>query len=538
MFCHAEDQKEAPKGSPMKAEVLDLGPCKKRLAVEIGAEKVKEQYEEVCNEIGKSIALPGFRKGRVPKTLLVSKFGRQIDADVKAKLLDESFKDAVKEKELEIVGEPDIDAEKIEFDVEKPLKYECEIEVKPEFDAPECEGLKLERPSEIVTDAEVDEASDRIRRRFAQVHPVDGPAGAEDFVTVDVKLSIDDKEAWKDSELPLGLMQEHALGLPFEVPSEKFVGMESGKKLKVDVEVPMNFKIEEYRGKKGVAEIEVKEVKRPKLPELDDELAKRVGEETAESLLKRMRDTLGAEKKQNAEGELRKQVIDALIAATDFELPEKLLERTTERDELRRRYQLERMGMPADALTGDAAEEMRNVSRQQAERDLRGYLILEKIAKAKELEPSEDEVKDHFAVLAAKRGVDPAALMNRAEEQGELEAVKSEMRESKVMELIISKATITEMKPKKQAEEKKPAKKKTSVRTKAVKADAPEKPAKKKTSVRTKAVKADAPKKPAKKKTSVRAKAVKDEKPAKKKATKTPAKKTAKKSAKKSDKKK
>ncbi len=507
----------------MKAEVVDLGPCKKRLAVEVGVEKVKEQYDEVCDEIGKSIALPGFRKGRVPKPLLVSKFGRQIDADVKAKLLDESFKDAIKEKDLDPVGEPDMDPAKVDFDVAKPLKYECEIEVKPEFDAPKCDGLKLERPTEEVSDAEADEAVDRIRRRFAEVHPVNEPAKAEDFVTVDVKLSIDEKEAWKDSELPLGLMQERALGLPFEVPSEKFVGLESGKKISVDVEVPMNFKIEEYRGKKGVADIEVKEIKRPKLPELDDELATKVGEQSADSLLKRVRDTLAEEKKQNAETELRRQVVDHLIAATDFELPEKLLERTVERDELRRRYQLQRMGMPADALTGDAAEEMRNVSRQQAERDLRGYLILERIAKAQELEPSEDDVNSHFASLAAKRGLDPAALKNHAEEQGELEAVKAEMRERKVMDLILSKATITEKKP-----EKKAAKKK-SVRTKAVKDE--KKPAKKK-SVRTKAVKDE--KKPAKKK-SVRTKAVKDEKkPAKKKA----AKKAPKKSDKKSDKKK
>ena len=506
----------------MKAEVVDLGPCKKRLAVEVGVEKVKEQYDEVCDELGKSIALPGFRKGRVPKPLLVSKFGRQIDADVKAKLLEESFKDAVEEKKLEPVGEPDMDAEKVTFDVAKPLKYECEIEVKPEFDAPECEGLKLERPGEEVSEEEVTEAIGRIRRRFAEVHPVSEPAAAEDFVTVDVKLSIDDKEAWKDSELPLGLMEERALGLPFEVPSEKFLGLESGKRLSVEVEVPMNFKIEEYRGKKGVADIEVKEIKRPKLPELDDELAKRVGESSAEGLLKRVRETLAEEKKQNAETELRRQVVDRLIEATSFELPEKLLERTTERDELRRRYQLQRMGMPADALSGDAAAEMRNVSRQQAERDLRGYLILEKIARARELEPGEDEIDSHFASLAARRGVDPVALKNHAEEQGELDSVKAELRERKIMELIISKAIITEKKPEKKAD-KKPSRKK-SVRTKAVKDEEKPSSAKKKDSVRTKASKA----KPTKKKDSVRTKASKAK----------PDKKTGKKSASKTDKKK
>ncbi|MHC4915374.1 MAG: trigger factor [Planctomycetota bacterium] len=530
----------------MKAEVVDLGPCKKRLTVEVEVEKVKEQYDETCGELGRNVLLPGFRKGRVPRNLLVSKFGKQIDADVKAKLLDSSFKDAVKEKELEPVGEPDLDVEKVEFDAEKPLKYDCEIEVKPEFDPPDCEGLKLEKPSEEVADGEVDEAIDRIRRRFAQVHPVEGPAAAEDFVTVDVRLDIDGQEAWKDSELPLGLMESRALGLPFEVPSEKFIGLEAGKGFSTEVEVPMNFKIEEYRGKTGVAEIEVKDVKRPRLPDVDEAFAKRMGEADVDGLRLRVRGSLIEEKKNGAQAELRRQVVDHLIAGVEFELPEKLLAAAAERDELRRRYHLEQMGVRGDALSDDARQEMRNVSRQQAERDLRGFLILEKIAKIRDLEPSDEEVDGHFGAMAARRGVDPAALKNHAEEHGELEGVKAELRERKVMEFIISKANITEKPPEKKKAAK-PAAKKAKKAEKPEKAEKPAKkpakpasdksPAGKKKSVRTKAVKDAKPaKKPAKKK-SVRAKAVKDAKPAKKSAKAAP-KKAAKKSAKKSDKKK
>ncbi len=501
----------------MKLEVVDLGPCKKRLTVEVAVEKVKEEYDEVCEELGRNVELPGFRKGRVPRTLLVSKFGRQIDADVKGKLLDSSFKDAVKEKELEPVGEPDLDVEKVEFDIEQPLKYECEIEVKPEFEAPAYEGLKIEKPGEEVSDEEIAEAIDRIRRRFAEVHPVSGPAQAEDFVVVDVKLTIDGKEAWKDSELALGLTEERALGLPFELASSELVGAEAGKKISAEVEVPLNFKIEEYRGKKADAEIQVKDVKRPKLPEFNDELAKRVGEPSAEGLRLRVRGGLIEEKKSQAEREVRRQVLDQLIAAVSFELPEKLLERTAERDQLRRRYQLEQMGLKEDSLSDDARQEMHNVSRQQAEHDLRAFLILERIAKAREIEASDEEVDAHFAALAARRGVDPAALKRHAEERGELEGVKGELCENKVMELILSAAQITEKKPeppaKKKAPEKKAEKKaekkpekKAAVEEKAPEKKAAKKPAKKpakkaekKPAAKKPAPKKKAPKKPAKK---------------------------------------
>jgi trigger factor len=426
----------------MKAEVIDLGPCRKRLKVEVELEKVRKEYEDVCGELGRSLQLPGFRKGRVPRPLLVSRFGKQIDADVKAKLLESSFKDAVSEKKLEPVGQPDVDTAKIEFSVEQPLCYECEVEVKPEFEAPACEGLKLERPSDEVSDAEVDATIDRLRRRLAEFHPVAEPAVADDFVVADIHLTIDGKEAWKDNEMPLGLMEEHVLGLPFALPSARLIGLAAGQRIGEEVELPMNFSVEEYRGKKAHTDIEVKEVKRPRLPEINDDFAKKVGAESAESLRNRVRERLAGEKKAEIEAELRRQVLDQLIAATGFDLPEKLLQRTAENDELRRRHQMKRMGLRDDALSGKDGEELRNVSRQQAERDLRGFLIVEKIAKARGLEATEAEVDEYFVALAARRGLDSAALRARAEEQGEVEMVRSELRERKVMELIMAKAEI------------------------------------------------------------------------------------------------
>lgn len=449
----------------MKAEVADLGQCKRRLTVEVEVEKVKKQYEEVCVELRRSMELPGFRKGRVPRDLLVGKFGKQISSDVKAKLLNESFKDAVKEKDLEPVSEPDVDLEKVEFDLDKPLKYECEVEVKPQFAAPECEGLELGRPPETVSDAEVCESVDRIRRRLAEVHPVAEPARTEDFLSLDVRLLIDGKEAWKDGDLAVALAEDRVLGLPFELDPAKLVGAAAGAKVSAEVELPMNFRVAEYRGKTAAAELEVKEVKRPKLPELDEAFAKRIGEESVEAFRAKVREGLASEKKLDADNEVRRQIVDKLVAATSFELPEKLLARTADRDELRRRYHLQRLGLAGDAMGEEAREELHNVSRQQAERDLRAFLIIEKVAKAKGLDPTDAEVDEHFAGLAARRGADPAALKAHAEEHGEIEVVRSDLRERKVMEFIISKATITEKAPEPEAEEeagadggKKPAK--------------------------------------------------------------------------------
>jgi trigger factor len=428
----------------MKAEVVDLGPCKKRLSIELEADKVKEQYESVCSELKAEAELPGFRKGRVPRALLLGKFGKQIAADAKSKLVQSSFADAVKEKALEVVGEPDLDLEKIAFDAAKPLAYQCEVEVKPVFDPPECEGLKLERPAAEVADADVEEMVKRLCRRFAEVHPVSEPAQAEDFVIADVRLTVEGKDAWKEQELPLALVGERVVGgLGFELPSEVLLGAKAGEKRTAAVELPVNFHIKEYAGKAAEATLEVKDVKRPKLPELIDELAGKLGYESAEKLRALIREKLASEKKSAAEEALRDQVIDQLIARTKFELPPKLLETASARDELRRHYRLRQMGV--GELPDEAREEIHAVSRKQAERDLRAFLIFEKLAKAQKIEVSDAELDKRVGALAAERGADPVAFRAHAEEHGELEMLRADMLEQKAIQFIIGKAEVKDV---------------------------------------------------------------------------------------------
>jgi trigger factor len=439
----------------MKAEVVDLGPCKKRISVELEAAKVKEQYDTICTELRREAELPGFRKGRVPRSLLTSKFGKQIVADAKSKLIETSFRDVVKEKALEPVGEPELDVEKVEFDVGKPLSYQCEIEVKPVFELPECTGLKLERQDDAVTDENVDQALKSIRRRLAEVHPVNEPAQAEDLIIIDYAVSVEGKDAEKDQEHTVALMDDRVLGLPFDLKAAELLGAKNGDKRSVAMELPVNYHIKEYAGKKAEVAITVKEVKRPKLPELNDELAKKLGAESADKLRTSMRERLAADKKQEVDEALRSQAIDRLLAATKFELPEKLLARASAGNEARRHYRLSQMGVPGDALNDEARQEMQNVSREAAERELRAYLILEKLAKKLNLEASEAEVDGRLAEMAARRGVDPVALRRHAEEHGEIESLRAEISERKVLDFIVEKAVIgkAEAKP---AEAKKP----------------------------------------------------------------------------------
>jgi trigger factor len=431
----------------MKAEVVDLGPCKKRISVELEAAKVKEQYDTICTELRREAELPGFRKGRVPRSLLTSKFGKQIVADAKSKLIETSFRDVVKEKALEPVGEPELDVEKIEFDVGKPLSYQCEIEVKPVFELPECAGLKLERPADEVTAEDVEKALKSIRRRLAEVHPVSEPAQAEDLVIIDYAVTVEGKDAEKDQEHTVAVKEDRVLGLPFDLKAAELLGAKSGDQRKIAMELPVNYHIKEYAGKQAEVAIVVKDVKRPKLPEVTDELARKLGAESAEKLNASVRERLAADKKQEADEAVRSQAVDKLLAATKFELPEKLLARASAGNEARRHNRLAQMGVPGDALNDEARQEMQNVSREAAERELRAYLILEKLAKKHGFEASDAEVDGRLAELAARRGADPAVFRRHAEEHGEIEALRAEIAERKVLNFIVEKADIKKAGP-------------------------------------------------------------------------------------------
>ncbi|MHC5157989.1 MAG: trigger factor, partial [Planctomycetota bacterium] len=169
--------------------VSDAGPCKKKVEIEIPAEVIHEKLDEKYKELRRDAVLPGFRKGRAPIRLLEKRFGTDITNQVKLELMATASEEAIKENEINSLRDPDIDHEKIDLPDEGPLKFEFEVEVRPEFDLPELEGVAIEKPKIEVTDDRVDEEVAAQQKRAGIWVPKEkGGAAIDDQVIADVVL--------------------------------------------------------------------------------------------------------------------------------------------------------------------------------------------------------------------------------------------------------------------------------------------------------------------------------------------------------------
>ncbi len=178
-----------------KIKITESGPCKKKISVEIPHELIKTALDEQYNNFRRDAVVPGFRKGRAPQRLLEKRFGSDISEQVKLKLLADASDEAVKDNEIDILGEPDIDYENIELPGEGPMKFEFEAEVRPEFELPRLKGIKVEKPTIEFSDEQIDEEIETMRKRAGIWVPKKGSVETDEQVVADVILKTEGVEA-------------------------------------------------------------------------------------------------------------------------------------------------------------------------------------------------------------------------------------------------------------------------------------------------------------------------------------------------------
>jgi trigger factor len=188
----AEEESPKPKNT---VTIEEAGPCKKKVSVEIPEEAIKMATDEQYKTLRKEALLPGFRKGRAPRRLLEKRFGKDTTEQVKLTLLGEASESALKDNELDTLGEPDIDFEKIEMPAEGPLKFDFEVEVRPEFELPELEGISVTKTTLEVTDEQIDREIERLQRWSGVWTPrKDGAVEPEDQIIADALIKAEDVE--------------------------------------------------------------------------------------------------------------------------------------------------------------------------------------------------------------------------------------------------------------------------------------------------------------------------------------------------------
>ncbi len=429
----------------MQVNIEEIGPCKKKITVQVPSERVKEKLEESYRELESNAQVPGFRVGHAPRKLIENRFGKAVAEDVKNSLMGTTYDEALKEHKIHPIGPPDIEEESISCDVEKGLTYAFTLEVMPEFDLPTYKGLELKKPSADVSDEEMNKAIDNLRRRNAVVEPTDEAAQANDVPVVDCVITCEGEEIQRVEDQPFTLSDDNWLGGLDRAFWKQLVGKKAGESATGDVTLPKGYQKEAYREKPATITVTLKDVKRPRLPELDDEFAKDMLFESLDDLKKEVKDRLVAVKEQEAHADLARQVTEKLVGSVKFDLPEDILKRQSDRLAARQKMSLAYRGVPMDEIE-KVAEDIARSSAEQSERDMRAEFIFGRIAEEEKIEVSDNELEARIDELARARGQRSAQLHEMLVKEGQIETLRSQMADDKVIELVIREAKIEEVK--------------------------------------------------------------------------------------------
>jgi len=409
------------------------------LTVEVDAEQVAVGLDKAFKKVSAKVTVPGFRKGKVPRALFEKRFGvESLYQDAIDILLPEAYMDAVKETGIDPIDRPEVDVEHIAKG--ESLKFTAKVLVKPEVTLGEYKGIEVEEQNAEVTTEEIEEELNRLQQRHAELNVIEeGPAENGDMTAIDFEGFVDgvafDGGKAENYSLELG---SNSFIPGFE---PQIVGMAKGEEKDIEVTFPEEYHSEELKGKAAVFKVKVNEIKRKSLPALDDEFAKDVSEfdtldEFKQDIEKRLKERKAEELKRNQES----AVIEKAAAAAEVEIPSVMIE--TEINGMLQDFEnrLRMQGMNLEMyykFSGQDEQQLRGQMQEDAEKRVRNNLVLEAIAKAENIEVSEDDLNAELENMAQQYQRSVEEIRTILDANGNLAAMRTDLVVRKTVDFLV-----------------------------------------------------------------------------------------------------
>jgi trigger factor len=416
----------------------EINPCQRELAIEIPAEVVKAETENLINRYQKLARIPGFRKGKVPASIVRQRFAEEIKSDVVDALVPRYFRDEAKKQNLSPVSQPRVTD--LHIHEGEPLRFKASFEVLPDFKVAPYDDIRVETLDTNVSDEEVETSLTNLREQQAAYTAVeeDRTLADGDFAVVSFKGT--PKEAEDDAK-PVEvdeIMVE--IGGQNTIPdfSDNLRGAKPNEQRTFDVKYADDFSDKRLAGKTLTYEVSIKGIKTKTVPELNDEFAKELSTDfnTVDDLRNRVRDNMKAEKEHEAEHQGKDKLVEELLKRNDFAVPEALVNDQID-------VRLER-GLRALAAQGMRTEDMKNMDfsrlrvgqREGALREVRTALILDQIAEQEKIEVPEDELEHDLEELAKQSKQTLEQVRTRLTENGGLDRIRHRLRNEKTLDTL------------------------------------------------------------------------------------------------------
>ena len=386
----------------MSLQVENLEHNMAKLTIEVDAAEVEKAIQASYLKQRKSISVPGFRKGKVPRQMIEKMYGVEIFyEDAANQLISENYSKAYDECELDIVSQPTVDV--VQLEKGKPFIFTAEVAVKPEVTLGEYKGLKVDKTSTRVTAKEVDAEIEKERERNGRLVDVtDRAVQDKDQVTLDFEGFVDGVafEGGKGEGYPL------TIGSGAFIPGfeEQLIGAEIGKEMEVNVTFPEEYQAEELAGKAAVFKCTVQGIQVNELPEVDDEFASEVSEfETLDEYKANVKQKIKDRKIEEAKTKKEDQAVEKAIENAEMDIPQPMIDLQVKQmaDDFAMRIQQQGLSLEQYfQFTGMTAEKMMEELQPQAEKRIKTRLVLEAVAKAEDIQVTEERLDEELAKMA------------------------------------------------------------------------------------------------------------------------------------------
>lgn len=428
--------------SAVKVEVENLSEVKRKLTIEVPSSEVTEEVDRAYRELGKKAKVKGFRTGKVPRSVLQMYYHKQIEEEVGEALVRRSLAAALKEKDLEAVNltwpepPPAVAAG-------QDYRYTVELEVTPDFEVKDYQGLELGAAQVEVADAEVEARLEEIRQHNAMLKPPveSRPVQEGDFVALDYQAYFAGEAV--DGGKAEGTYVEVGTG-KFNADFEKsLIGLTEGAETRVNVDLPNDFANPLLAGKSVDFQVKIQEVKEKVVPDLDDTFAKNLGGnfQTLDALREAVREDIIKGKERERQAILENQVQDQLIGKHPFEVPPSLIKQEQENLFREQWERYSQYGMdPAQMDHTKLLEALQPMGERRA----RVKILLERIAKLEGISVDEAEADATLARIAVHSGRDVNEVRKFYQERDLMEGLKEQLRSEKTMKLLLDQAKISE----------------------------------------------------------------------------------------------
>lgn len=407
------------------------------LTVEVDAETVKKGLDAAFQKVVKTINVPGFRKGKMPRPLFEQRFGvESLYQDAIDAILPEAYGNAIDEAGIEPVDRPEIDVE--QFEKGKTFIFKATVTVKPEVTLGEYKGLEVEKASTEVTEEDVQNELQALQKRHAElVVKEDGAVENEDTVVIDF-------EGFVNGEAFEGGQAENysiVIGSGTFIPGfeEQLIGMKTGEEKEVEVTFPEEYHAEELAGQPAVFKVKLHEVKAQELPELNDDFAKETDEEveTLDALTEKIKERLAEQKQSASEQKLRDDLVEQAVANAESDIPDVMIDSEIDRMLQEFTQNLSMQGMNLDLyyqFSGQSEADLRAQMKENAATRVRTSLTLEAIAVAENLEPTDKDVEAEVNKMAEQFGLSKEDIQKAL---GSLDGMKADLKIRKAVEFLV-----------------------------------------------------------------------------------------------------